>query len=104
MSCPHSSAIGSTPATCSLCLQSTMRVDVKQVVISKQGGVVSIDGEVIGTIAEINKAKQREETQYSGPQKKRTCGICSSPGHNRATCNNEVAINDKRLAESLDVN
>lgn len=84
MSCPHSTAIGSTPLTCSLCLQ----IIPKKVVISKAGEVI-VDGVNTGRLSDINRAKQKEETQLTAPQKKRVCGNCGLPGHNRATCKKE---------------
>lgn len=81
MSCPHSSAPGSSPQTCSQCLVAKPRV------VTVQNRVVSLDGQVLGEIGQLSRLRMEEETQSTLPTKKKRCGRCQEHGHNARTCN-----------------
>lgn len=67
MSCPHSTARGASPSTCSQCLQATTAFDVHRV--SVENGRVVIDGEDSGvTVAQaMNYQRERETADFANP-------------------------------------
>lgn len=85
MSCPHSTAKGSSPQTCSLCLGA-----VPKIVRITSDSVVTLDGVSQGRLGELNKERQHQETQEARPIRRRICSRCEKPGHNARTCKVEA--------------
>jgi len=71
------------------------------VVIDAQG-IVEIDGENAGRLADLNRQKHIDETRAIGPaQKRKRCTTCGHPGHNARSCRSRIIIQSRIHADDL---
>ncbi len=87
MACPHSTAIGSTPQTCSQCMMATAR----SVQFDANTRKLMVDGSEVVRPTELEKTAPPNRGMITKSRRQRTCGICGQAGHSRPTCNRQVS-------------